>query len=250
MQKSKKKEWLFLLLVFCFGITSVNAACDNDKLVELSRQANNIKANYEITEALFDLSNDSLMDPDDSEYTKQELIEMGQDAPYGYLNVVKMNVQNITEEVYIRITDTFNSETTDVHYDDTDNGTYSILITDVSSIRKYKIDVYSENPCTVDLLRSLEVITPMHNELYYLTVCEKSDAYYCKEWSTVEIEMTEDEVREKEFKKQVSNSQKVLEENFWEKNKKMIVTISIVAVVVIILGVGFTMIKRKRSRAI
>lgn len=251
MQKSKKKEWLFLLLVFCFGITSVNAACDNDKLVELSRQANNIKTNYELTEIMYDIETEEIMDPEDSEYTREELDEMGQDSPYGFKNVVTLNIYNISENIYAVLHDTTTNDKKEIHYDDTDDGTYSELITNVSKPRTFNIEIYSEDPCTVDLLRKIEQITPMHNSYYYMPVCNESDAYYCQEWSTVDILISEEEVRDNELKKQISNSQKVLEEeNFWEKNKNIIMIISIVAVVVIILGVGFTMIKRKRSRAI
>ena len=237
MQKSKKKKWLCLLLMLCFGITRVSAACDNDKLVELSRQANNIKANYEIIEEEYELE----------DYDVEEL-EVGTGI---YLaNYVHLNVHNITKDIYVKISDDSGEYEEEIHYSDTEDGTYSLRIDEGSIIRHFSINVYSENPCTVDLLRKIEVITPMKNEYHYLPACEGSEAFYCQEWVNVEVTLSSAEIMEKEIKRFKEHEEVQEEPDFWEKNKNILITGTIIVFGVAIVGVGFAMIKRKRSKAI
>ena len=235
MQKSKKKKWLFVFLILFFGITRVNAECDNAKIVELSKQANNIQTNYEVKEEEFPLANENESESGEDSYV---------------LNFVYLNVYNITQDIYVKIYDKESEYNEEIHFDDTDNGTYTLKIENVNKIKNFSIDVYSEDPCTVDLLRKVSITTPMHNELHDLSACEGSEAYYCEEWTTVEVNETPESVVQKEMK---NGSREEVEEpgqSFWEKNKGIIIGVGIFALIAMAIGVGFTMIKRKRSRAI
>lgn len=239
----KKVIFGFMLLGISISSAKAESNCDYKAQNELKTAASNVKANYEIRKVVIDGYGN--VHPE-LKYEDVETTPDGEaELEYVRAKAVYINLTNIVEDIYIKVTsDDPSMETSKYGITDMKNGVLSFKVPDIDIIRNYEITIYSNNPsCIGEELRKITITTPRYNEYSGIGMCENSDKYYCQEFITSEINKTEDEIAEeltKEYLEEVVNE---------TKENKMFIYLLIGGVVLVLAGVATTaiIIKKRRS---
>lgn len=177
----KKLKVLLISLFSLFMSTSiVHATCDTTESNKIRSEAVNVKANYEKVEGILD---ESEYNPPDG-LTDEELEQFV--AKYNYF---KIYITNLTENLYVKVYNDVTKETKTYHYADSDQGTISFDWTNLKSIAKFRIDVYSSNKtgCPDTKLFTLYQTTPRFNTYSGYSMCDDAkDFYLCHDYLTVD----------------------------------------------------------------
>lgn len=179
MRKIKLVVVAFLAALLCMPY--VNAECDAAETNKLSSLANNVKSSQDVIEKAVDPDPD--WNPPDG-LTEEEL------ENYVYeMKFFRIFISNITEELYVTITNNSTKETKTYNYSDATNGTISFdeLVSD--QIVNYTLDVYasSKTGCASKKLRTFYITTPKYNSLSEYSNCEGIEEFYlCHEYLNVE----------------------------------------------------------------
>lgn len=236
----KKRAFICSLILMFFCVLNVNAAstCDYKTQVQLNTEAANIKTNYEVKE----IKTGNMVESDLKENEYEDETYVG----------VEVTIQNITENVYVEITNSANDKIEVFHYKDTNDGTIVLHrgIDGLEDIVTYKIVIYSDyRDCLDEELKKIEIKTPKYNYFSVEPQCEKSNKYYCQEFITEELNMSyEDFVRQanKDTKEQKEEEKKEASANdFWKKYGIFI----IIGLVIVAMGVGTTVIVKLKQRS-
>jgi len=224
------------------GIVNAESSCDYETQVKLRQEATNVKANYEAgwykTGEM-----EELEIPDENGNTEFEI----EDA------LVKNAIYNLTENLYIEITNKNTDSTETYRFEDTDNGVIE-WETDAYEIVNYEIKIFSAHAdCPGEEIYKIPLTTPKYNEHYAMTYCNGNKEYYCREFITQEINMSSEEVHQKALEDELKNAKDIIEEeekkeSFWQKYKIYFIIVGVLA----LLGVLITVILRiwKRSKTI
>lgn len=224
------------------------AVCDYSTQVKLNTEASNVKIDYEIKSIYIDENDEEIINPTEEQIEKS----YGVDAEVFVIDVLNINIFNITNDIYLKLTsdDLLFSERI-ISYQDTNNGSYSIRLDDLSKIRNFEYTIYTNNiACSNAELRKGKLTTPKYNEKSELTSCEgRDDLYYCQKYITSEINLTTNEVNTKilEITKDNSENKQENDVNFWIKNKNII----IIGVILLVIAGGtatIIFVINKRSR--
>lgn len=159
----------------------VNAECDAAESNKLSSLANNVRSSQDVIEKAVDPDPD--WNPPDG-LSEEEL------ENYVYeIKFFRIFISNITEELYVTVTNNDTKEKKTFNYSDTNNGTISFDEMVSSQIVNYTVDVYasSSTGCVSKKLRTFYVTTPKYNSLSEYSNCEGIEEFYlCHEYLTVE----------------------------------------------------------------
>ena len=109
---SRYKYVLFSIITFGLFTLSANAAsCSYEQRAELNSEISNITANYEVIEVPLEegaTPPDALLESEEEEYTWM-------------IEALQINILNLTENVYVEVTNNYDNQTTIYNYSDTDN---------------------------------------------------------------------------------------------------------------------------------
>lgn len=197
---------MFLLLLF-IPIEVFAATCDYEENAILNNEALNVKANYEIKVDRYkdDHPPDEILGtPEAEEYYVEE-------------EYIQINILNLTENLYVVVTNDYDDTEVTYNYSNTTDGNISIKWIHMMDLVKYKIEVYtSDNTnCADDLLRTLYVSLPRYNDYSTYAVCDKVPDYYlCQRYVTYE------KVEFVDFEKSIRNEIAKVEAEEKEKNEK------------------------------
>lgn len=242
-----------VLVVFVVGISGVRAAtCETSEMNRLRALANNVNASYE--EVYVPIGSDT--------YTPPDGIPDDLDEEYEALgSVFDTSITNLTEDMYIEVTDSHDKNPKKYYYKDTENGKITFRNNNLTEINKYKIVIYSnKDDCIGQKLRTIEVKTPMYNEYSSTALCNFYPEYYlCHSYVDFELpdyetffqrvnSYVDSKMKEEEKKKEEENKNKGFL-NFIKENK---VTVIILSIVIVAAGVGTTVVivERKRRRVV
>ena len=246
--KKIKSSFLVVLSFFLFTtITRAATNCEYSELAEINQQAANVKVTYE--EKLEELEYD------------EELADLEEDeTPETYYKPYLMvNITNITENLYVKVTNSSNNSTKIFSSEDAVDGIVSFRWDDIETVTNLTVKVYtSKNTnCSNKEIITQQTTLPMYNPHSDTAYCEEyPDDRVCQEYVTTEISEEEFEAKankayEKRLKEINENSGVGSSiKNFFTKNKKGII---IGGSIVIALGVVTTLViivKRRRSRII
>lgn len=147
-----KRRWLFIfaILAFLIGTTNVQAACNDQELLNL---ANSVTASFEET-------------------------------PINYVMHYNLKFNNLSDKLYIVITNTFDDTRTTVMPSNFVNGSAEYL-TDVTSLKvTYTGVVYSNiDNCKHEALNTVRYTTPIYNPYYTDPVCiQNPGAAVCQKY--------------------------------------------------------------------
>lgn len=220
-------------------LVSAASTCDYEAQVNLRKEANNVQATFEAS--WYGTGEyEPLEVPDDDGNTEYELKEPG----------VINYIYNITNNIYVVVRNTKTEESKTYTFADSTEGRIS-WYTDAKEIRNYEIKIYSNHPdCTGEEYNKISLITPMYNNNSGRLYCKNNTEYYCNEFITTEINMTEDQIYQKaieeELKRNAANEQKE------EKEKSFLQKYGIYiggVLAIILTGVLITVILRKVKRS-
>ena len=243
----KKRVVLSILLSCLFSITNGYASkCNDEELAKINDEASKVKVSYDILTKQIPNPND----PNDAG-EKDETIDV---------DYIKVSVINLTDNLYIKITNS-NDNTTKVFYGkDASDGVISYDIDDTSAIANLNYVVYTtmNTSCADEQIIENVRTLPKYNDYYGTGACNLNpDAPECQKYITTDITPEDMEnFNEKESDKVIKDINKKEEEknkknkkNIFEKNKKGII---IGGSIIIVMGVVTTavVIKKRRSRLI
>lgn len=251
-----KKIWIVVLAIVSFFTSSlmVKAACSATETSKLNQLAVNVKASYEEAEGILD--KDSYVPPDG--LTEEELKEY--EEKYLYF---KIYIANLTEDLYVVVTNDVNKEKNTYTYQDSKDGVITINWEDIWDITNFTITVYSSDKtgCPDTKLTTLYLTTPRYNRYYdYMACSENGDFYLCYKYLTIK------NVDEDEFFRLLEQYQKgkinkdgenIVEEPAKEKgfvqfikDNKVIVIIATIVVVAIGGTITVILVKKQRSKSV
>ena len=177
-----KKNICYILVVLFLFLTKINvkavSLCTYEDQAKLNNISANVKVSYE--EATGTLDPNKYITPEIYIGTDKE------NAPITY-NYFKINIINITKDLYVKISNNLNSNVNTINYSDTTDGLYSYDWKDLSKVAELTIDVYSskETNCPNELYYKSYFTVPRVNEHSFDDVCsENADYYLCQKYVT------------------------------------------------------------------
>lgn len=250
---SRLKLFGILECLICLLTVKVNAAtCNYEEKATLNNEISNVKANYEAKERI--LSKE--------EYTiPVEIIGTEEEANYvSKTDYLSVNILNLTENFYIKVTNDYDDEEKIYQYSETTNGNITWDWHNVQKLVTYTIEIYasSKTGCEGTLLKTINLKLPRFNEYSTYSMCDSFPDYYlCKKFVTygeIEYETFAKKMNEKAEEKNKKEEEKEEKNNKWyNKVKKFIIDnkeIFIVGGVVIVTltcGTVYIIIKKRRS---
>jgi len=165
----KIKLIICFILFACIAKVNVSAlSCSNAVTKDLGQIAAYVKASYEVIDSS----------------TVKELV-IGEDKTTYYtpnFNFL-ISIYNITNDIYVEITDDVTNQNITVHYSDTDDGVYTFSNEDFGKIYTYTIKVLSANDdCYGEKVRTLTLVKPRYNAFSEYTYCKTSSSIYCQKF--------------------------------------------------------------------
>lgn len=253
MRKNAKyiKYIILSLLSFCFVVNVSAEECSYEKQVELNNIASTVKATYEEVE--IDTGETTYyVNPETDEVDINKEVSVTQKG-------FDIKILNITDDLYITITNQNTGDSKDYYYSNSNSGTISLGVINAQEITTYSIKISAYRNCSGQELRTINLVIPKYNEYSELAFCnENPDFQYCQKYVTSEdYDITfeqfykamekykeENPLKEEIVKKEDKDKFK----EFFEKNKKVL----IIAIAILIVGGTTTVIIviRRRSRLI
>lgn len=232
----------------------VKADCDYSEQIKLNNIAASVKATYGIKKVVYDI--DGKVVPN----MKAEDVQEGD--PYFYTSEITVSILNLTEDVYVQITNDKDLDKT-IYYKDTINGVFEIEGGNLTDIINYNVKLYSNSTnCQGTELRNEKIVTPKINSLSYYSACSfLPDLSYCQEYISTPFLKTDEEItaiifseaekKQVEIKEEEEKKDSFLEKlkSFYEKNK---ILIAVTGGIIVIAGATTVVIiiKKRRSRII
>lgn len=251
-----KTNWNKLfLLAFLFLIPNfVKAAssCSYSEQAELNEIVSHVNANYEVVDV-------SMGEYYDVDHFGDEGFDSVKEH---FIKGFNIHILNITEDIYVRVSNDVNDEIKTFRYSDTQDGVATFQTTDNERLVTYTIEVYSAKySCTGEMFRKFTLTTPLYNNYSERPQCvDNQEFYYCQEFiSSENITFSEfiDKISEYQSKKQQEEEQKQEEnKNFINKLKDFYkdnaIVINSIGVAIVVMGVAtaVVLVKKKRSRVL
>lgn len=247
------KYLLFTIIMLVFMTVPVSAAtCSYDEQAKLNSEVANIKTNYEVKQRVLDKSEYDV--PDEILGTELE------DSYVLTADYMQINILNLTENVYVEVTNNQNDDIKTFHYEDATNGNISFDQMDVNDLVTYTFKIYSSSKtgCADTLLKTLYLSLPRYNSFSEYTMCQDVPDYYlCKKYVNFEEVEFNDFVKEitKEIERETEKKQEEANAKWYQKVIDFIVENKVAfivggGIVVVTAGIVTFVIIRKRRRSV
>lgn len=249
----KIKAFAFTFLLF-FLSTNVYAVCDVTETNTLNSLATNVRISYEVVQVEIPMDEnfnppDGVSDEDMEDYV-------------AYQDYFRFYISNVTEELYIVVTNQETNERRTYTYDDVVDGVITFDEVVGISITNYTIEVYSSSAtnCPDSLLYTWYETTPMYNVFSESSLCVGIEEFYlCHEYLSVDtsFENFNQLVGEYRAGHIDDNGEEITEPveddgGFFEFIGDHLVVVIVVAVIIVAAGglITFVVIKKQRSRIV
>ena len=213
----------FLSFFICQNVYAEDE-CDYAEQNRLNALASNVKANYSVSE-----------------------------EPEVYFTI---NINNLTDEIYIMVKSSEDSEYQEYYYSEENGGNISFTSSEIYKKLDFTILIYAVNPyCDRNELRTITVTTPRYNPYYGYEICEDvRDFYLCQKWSDFEMSYEELVNRVNDYKETLNKKTKETEEEPDKNIVKEVVNFVVKNYLYFVIGAGVAVvttsviliIKRKR----
>ena len=250
MKKFKLGVVTFLMALLC--MPHVYAECDAAEANKLSSLANNVQGSQEVVE--------KEVEPGPDWNTPDGLTDEEYENYVYMMKFFRVHINNITEDLYVVVTNKNTKESKTYNYSDTSNGNISFDEVVSSQIVNYTIDVYasSKTNCGSKKLRTFYITTPKYNSLSEYSLCEGINEFYlCHEYLNVEVntenfESLTRQYREGKIKADGSKNDDKTDNSFLGFLKEHIGTVIIISLLIVTIGglVIVIIVKKQRSRII
>lgn len=251
MKKFKLVVITFIASLIC--MPCVFAECEAAESNKLNSLATNVKNSQEVIE--------KVMDPD-PDWNPPDGLTEEEFANYEYkIKYFRIYINNITEDLYVIVTNNTTEEKKTYNYQDTNNGTVFFDEMVSSQIVNYKVEVYASDKtnCNSKKLRTFYITTPKYNSLSEYKSCEGIEEFYlCHEYLNVETSTENFETLVKDYREgklKADGSKKDEEkknEGFLGFLKEHKGTVIIASLAIITIGglVTVIIVKKQRSRIV
>lgn len=223
-------QLILLITLSLVGIIGVSAeeadgTCDYAKQNELNKIASNIKVSYEVSP-----------------------------EPDLYFTV---NIFNLTEDVYIIVSDDNTRVRTEYNYTEENKGNISIRSDEIYKKVEFTIEVFPRYvSCANNNLRNITISTPRFNPYYSSYLCDDIKEYsLCQKWSDFEISFETFKKRIDEYKtslnKEDGKKQDEVSANFLDKLIDFVLDNYILIMasgVIVVGGLGYAIITIRKRR--
>lgn len=253
MKTSVKGLFLLALLFLVPNYVKAASSCSYSEQAELNEIVSHVNANYEVVEV-------SMGEYYDVDHFGDEGYETVKEH---FVKGFNIHILNITEDIYVKVSNNVNAEVKTYHYKDTQDGIATFQTLDNERLVTYTIEVYSNKySCAGEMYRKFTLTTPLYNNYAERPQCEGNEEfYYCQEFINSEnITFNEfiDKFSEFYAQKQEEEEKRLEEENksfldkmkdFYNHNKIVIYSIG---GVIVVMGVAtaVVLIKKRRSRVL
>lgn len=250
------KYALFATLLFSLAVGGVNAAsCSYEEQAKLNSEVANIKTNFEIKQRVMDKSEYDIPDVliGTPEADKYEMT----------ISYFQINILNLTENVYIEVTNNADGTKDTYQYSNANNGNVSFTRDETDKLITYTVKVYASanTGCEGSLLKTLYVSLPRYNSFSTYPICkEMPDHDMCQSYvnfeemsfSDFEIEIKEEveKIQKEEEKKNEHDAKWYVQVLNFVKEHKVAFIIGGAGVLVASGTVAFVIIKRRRRSII
>lgn len=115
-------------------------------------------------------------------------------------NYFEISIYNVTDEVYVIISNNVTKEETQVLSTMTTNNVYTFKVSDTVTVMEYTIHVRSLKYGCNEELRKFTLIKPRYNDISELELCKRDSMIeytYCKQWVDKYFTETREEIIEK-----------------------------------------------------
>lgn len=250
----KVKYFMLTILLLTFNLKSVYALCEVKESNNLNRLGNKVKYSWDIIEKEEEPS-DTLVPPEGIPIDELENYKVKRTYFRIYIN-------NITEDMYLTITDNETKETKTYNYEDTVDGTISFDNPVKTNIVEYSVVIYASDKtnCVDEKIRSFNFSTPMYNKYSEYALCEGLEEYYlCQKYLSSDVKIDDFWGSVEQYRMRKEASEKPIQEENDKTGKGLIDFLNEHKVLVIITGVGviivssltiILIIKKRRSRGI
>lgn len=247
--KTKKLFIIIFMLVIC--INSAYAKCDNEKIVQYGKDAAAIKIS----------SNPDTYKSKPGEYAPPDNYEGERSTFVKELNMYKIQFLNIPDGIKIKLVNDDTKEEQIISYEDTNNGSYTIEIKNVSKIYNYSYSILTddfENGCTDDVLLSGKLLIPKFNPYTGYAICnEYPNHQLCAKYVTFDMSSKEFNKEMQEYKAKQEQKEEKKEQNkkddlktmlnkFYKENKSTILMLGSVIALALIALIIIAIIKRRK----
>lgn len=176
----KKIIAVFLMLVVMLSWTSVDAAslCSYERQVELKKIASAVKLTYEEAEEEVD---PDTYGPPDSPVEGDGIL---------YRNYFEIKLLNLTEDIYVKLENSYNDDVKYIRYEDTDEGTFSIDWKNTEEVVTFTYTIFTSNKteCVNEKLSSGMFTIPKYNRYHNSVICEDIPDYYlCQKYISTNV---------------------------------------------------------------
>lgn len=181
----KFKALIFTLILFFVSSDFVYAVCEASETNTLNSLAVNVSASYEIVEIGVPL--------EEGENPPDGWDESGEEEYISYQDYFRIYISNITEELYVVVTNELTGEEQTFTYEDTENGVVSFDVGVGRFITNYTIEVYSsdETNCPDTRLYTHYLTTPMFNIYSEYSLCMGIEEFYlCHPYLSVDVDFS------------------------------------------------------------
>ena len=232
------KKIITLLLMLILIVVPVKAEeCSYTAKADAMKKADNVKVDYEVVE-------------DKQEY------EDGSTSTDEYF---KISILNVTEDLYVEVSNDVTSEILTYNFDDAKDGVITFDWKENEVVTNFIIKVYAsyQTPCEGTELKTIRKQTPRYNDYYNRAICleeDMKDFYLCEKYTNLK------EIDESMFITKIdsfmdgkidetgkSTEEVKKEETFQDKLEKYKYFI-FGGIIILVLGTTTVVVVRKRNR--
>ena len=168
------KLLIVITFIFAFNLI-VNAECSYQERNELLKEAKNVNAFFDINS---EKKNVERINPNSEELESIEVED------YYFI----LNVLNLTNNMFIKITNNYDDNEIIVNSNSLNNGVYTYKTDNTSNIITYYLTFYStKDNCYANKITQISLKKPKENPIYYYSVCSNEyvkDSKYCQHFIT------------------------------------------------------------------
>ena len=235
------RSYIKCLIVFFFLFTfnkNTFAECSYQERKELLNEVKNVNAFFDIKS---NKVNEERINPNSEEVEMMEVIH------YSFL----LNIYNITNNMFVKITNDNSDDEIIVNSDNLNNGVYTYEVDNTPDIVTYYLTFYSTKAnCYANKIKQISLKRPKENPVYYYSVCSNENvknSKYCQQFITNEFNNDVYEIVGKLNKKieSMENKKDNKEVNILNLLKSYWYIVLIL--IILIMGVIFTVIHKKRE---
>lgn len=223
MRKNVHFLIIFVLSYFIFLPNASALSCSNKDANDLVSYASYVKAKYDII---------------DNSKRKTAKIN-GKAMEYAIPNFTfNITIYNVTDNIYLKITNDVNEQEIVVYNKDTNKNTYTFSNYDFGQIYNYTIEILSNNPsCKNESIRKINLTKPKYNVFSEYSECNGSKLAYCQKFISTNKKINLDEFSQMvDLEKDESEDSRVVFLNFVIKNKnKFIITLILLSIIVVLM---------------